>query len=68
VYSLKDVSDVLGRQQREVRTLILARNIPTVKIGIAFGVDEAGLKALRAAFVELDRSAKARGMKVAAAV
>ena len=68
IYTLREVCDLLERHQRDVRTLILIRGIPTVKIGNAFAINEAGLKALKVAFAELDQTATARGMKVAAAV
>jgi hypothetical protein len=51
-----------NRPARDVRTLILAHKIPTLRVGIAHGLDKAGADRLRKAFADLDREAASRGM------
>jgi len=67
VHTFRQMGLELKKHGREVRTLVLARGIPTVKVGNAYAVDEKGFNALKRAFTEIDREAEARGMVTTAA-
>lgn len=63
--TFREAARTLGRDPRDVRTLVLAHRIPTVRVGRAYALDDAGFAALRAAFVALDREAAARRLRPA---